>query len=69
MSDRAPRKGLVVIHLDGLSHGRLGAALEGGHMPFAIQLFEVSGDKIVGYHNFLDTSLFAFFGLPEHLDD
>ncbi len=52
MSDRAPSKGLVVIHLDGLSHGRLGAALEGGHMPFVKTLieknsFERSGDLVV----------------------
>jgi RNA polymerase sigma-70 factor (ECF subfamily) len=38
----------------------------GGHVPFALQVIEVSGDRIVGHHNFLDTDLFAFFGLPEH---
>ena len=42
---------------------------EGGHAPFAIQLLEISGDRIVGHHNFVDPSLFAAFGLPEHLDD
>jgi RNA polymerase sigma-70 factor (ECF subfamily) len=40
---------------------------EGGHAPFAIQLLEISGDRIVGHHNFLDTRLFAAFGLPAHL--
>jgi len=40
----------------------------GGHTPFAIQLIEVSGDRIVGFHNFLDTTLFEEFGLPAHLD-
>ncbi|HEX6595394.1 MAG TPA: sigma-70 family RNA polymerase sigma factor [Acidimicrobiales bacterium] len=40
----------------------------GGHSPWALQVIEVSGDRIVGHHNFLDTSLFAFFGLPAHLD-
>jgi RNA polymerase sigma-70 factor (ECF subfamily) len=40
----------------------------GGHDPFALQVIEVSGDRIVGCHNFLDTSLFAAFGLPTHLD-
>jgi RNA polymerase sigma-70 factor, ECF subfamily len=40
----------------------------GGHSPWAIQLLEISGDRIVGHHNFLDTDLFAVFGLPEHLD-
>jgi len=39
----------------------------GGHAPWSIQLIEVSGDRIVGHHNFLDTSLFAYFGLPDHL--
>ncbi|MGH9276692.1 MAG: sigma-70 family RNA polymerase sigma factor [Acidimicrobiales bacterium] len=40
---------------------------DGGHKPWSIQLIEVSGDRIVGHHNFLDTSLFAFFGLPPRL--
>jgi RNA polymerase sigma-70 factor (ECF subfamily) len=40
----------------------------GGHYPWAIQVLEVSGDRIVGHHNFLDTGLFAAFGLPGHLD-
>jgi RNA polymerase sigma-70 factor (ECF subfamily) len=39
----------------------------GGHTPFAIQVLEVSGGRIVGHHNFLDTELFAAFGLPTHL--
>ena len=42
---------------------------DGGHAPWAIQVIEVSGDRIVGHHNFLDTELFAAFGLPAHLDD
>ena len=41
---------------------------DGGHKPFALQVIEISGDRIVGHHNFLDTSLFAVFGLPAHLD-
>jgi RNA polymerase sigma-70 factor (ECF subfamily) len=40
----------------------------GGHSPWALQVIEVSGDRIVGHHNFLDTTLFAAFGLPDHLD-
>ena len=40
---------------------------EGGHSPWALQVIEVSGDRIVGHHNFLDTRLFAAFGLPSHL--
>jgi RNA polymerase sigma-70 factor (ECF subfamily) len=40
----------------------------GGHTPFAIQVIEVSGDRITGHHNFVDPKLFAPFGLPDHLD-
>ncbi len=40
---------------------------KGGHAPFAIQVIEVSGGRIVGHHNFLDTNLFAEFGLPADL--
>ncbi|MGH3787167.1 MAG: sigma-70 family RNA polymerase sigma factor [Pseudonocardiaceae bacterium] len=39
----------------------------GGHQPFALQVIEMSGDRIVGHHNFLDTDLFAAFGLPTRL--
>ena len=42
---------------------------DGGHTPFAIQVIEVSGDRIVGHHNFVDPALFPVFGLPTHLDD
>ncbi len=41
----------------------------GGHTPWAIVVLEISGDRISGYHNFLDTDLFGAFGLPAHLDD
>jgi RNA polymerase sigma-70 factor, ECF subfamily len=41
---------------------------EGGHAPFALQVIEISGDRIIGHHNFLDTRLFEVFGLPAHLD-
>jgi RNA polymerase sigma-70 factor (ECF subfamily) len=40
---------------------------DGGHQPFALQVIEVSVDRIVEHHNFLDTDLFAAFGLPTHL--
>jgi len=40
---------------------------QGGHAPWSIQVIEVSGDDIVGHHNFLDTNLFGAFGLPAHL--
>ena len=40
---------------------------DGGLHPWSIQVIEISGDRIVGHHNFLDTTLFAAFGLPDHL--
>jgi RNA polymerase sigma-70 factor, ECF subfamily len=39
----------------------------GGHAPWALQVIEIDGDRISAHHNFLDTGLFAVFGLPEHL--
>jgi RNA polymerase sigma-70 factor (ECF subfamily) len=39
----------------------------GGHLPWAIQVLEISGDRIVGHHNFVDASLFPAFGLPARL--
>ncbi len=41
----------------------------GGKAPWALQVLEISGDRIVGFHAFLDTRLFAVFGLPAHLDN
>jgi len=40
----------------------------GGYYGWAIQVIEVSAGRIVGHHNFLDTNLFAAFGLPERLE-
>ena len=41
---------------------------DGSHRPFAVQVIETSGDRIIGHHNFLDTNLFAAFGLPDRLE-
>ena len=41
----------------------------GGHSPWSLQVIEIAGDRIIGQHNFLDTTLFEAFGLPAHLDD
>jgi RNA polymerase sigma-70 factor (ECF subfamily) len=41
---------------------------EGRLEPWAIHLLEVSGDRISGITNFLNTDLFALFGLPPHLE-
>ena len=40
----------------------------GGWAPWSIQVIEIEGDKIAALNSFLDTSLFATFGLPAHLD-
>ncbi len=40
----------------------------GGHDAWALQVLEISDDRIVGHHNFLDTEIFAAFGLPTHLE-
>ncbi|HEY6875868.1 MAG TPA: alkaline phosphatase family protein [Candidatus Dormibacteraeota bacterium] len=42
-------KGLVVIHLDGLSHRRLGEALDRGHMPFVKSLIDSEGYTALPY--------------------
>ena len=39
----------------------------GGHTAWAIQVLEISGDRIVAQHNFLDLQLFDAFGVPRHL--
>jgi RNA polymerase sigma-70 factor, ECF subfamily len=36
--------------------------------PWAIQVIEVAGGKIVGHHNFLYPELFAEFGLPPRIE-
>jgi RNA polymerase sigma-70 factor (ECF subfamily) len=40
---------------------------EGGWAPWAVQVIDVAGGRIVGHHSFLDTGLFAVFGLPARL--
>jgi RNA polymerase sigma-70 factor (ECF subfamily) len=39
----------------------------GGHMPWAVQVIEVSGNRIVAHHNFIGDENFKLFGLPLHL--
>src|SRR5262245_38251849 len=41
---------------------------EGVWEPWAIQIIEVSGGKIVGHHNFVYPELFPAFGLPTRLE-
>jgi RNA polymerase sigma-70 factor (ECF subfamily) len=52
----------------GIAFGQYRVDPQGGHSPWALQIIEVSDDRISGFHSFLDTNLFAAFGLPAHLD-
>jgi RNA polymerase sigma-70 factor, ECF subfamily len=59
---------LVATSANGcVAFGQYRADPNGGHQPWALQVIEVSGDRISGLHNFLDTNLFAAFGLPARL--
>ena len=59
---------LIAVRANGaVAFGSYRVDPNGGHEPFAIQIIETSGDRIVGHHNFLDTNLFPLFGLPAHL--
>jgi RNA polymerase sigma-70 factor (ECF subfamily) len=40
----------------------------GQHVPWSIQVLEISAGRIAHIHHFLDTALFARFGLPPYLD-
>jgi len=41
---------------------------QGGHAPWALQVLEISGNRIAGIHSFLDAErLFPEFGLPARL--
>ena len=39
----------------------------GGFMPWAVQVIEISGDRLVAHHNFIGPQVFELFGLPDHL--
>jgi RNA polymerase sigma-70 factor (ECF subfamily) len=41
---------------------------DGRHEPWSIHVLEIKGDRIAAITYFLDTKLFALFGLPDHLD-
>ena len=43
------RKGLVVIHVDGLSHAQLSTAVARGHMPFVARLLQTEGYAALPY--------------------
>jgi RNA polymerase sigma-70 factor (ECF subfamily) len=40
---------------------------DGGYVPWSIQVLEISDGRIAHIHHFLDTALFARFGLPATL--
>jgi RNA polymerase sigma-70 factor, ECF subfamily len=42
---------------------------DGRHEPWALQVLEVTGGKVVGITSFLDKRLFPLLGLPAHPDD
>ena len=57
---------LVPVQVNGspaFAHYRPGPS---GHEPFGIQVLELTGDRISKITYFLDTDLFARFGLPPH---
>ena len=59
---------LVAIRANGCpAFGSYHSDGHGGHRPWAVQVLEISGERIVGHHNFLDTDLFGAFGLPDRL--
>ena len=39
----------------------------GGHAPWSLQVLELRDGRVQHVHHFLDTTLFARFGLPDHL--
>ncbi len=58
---------LVVNGAPAFAHWKPGP--DGKHVPFAIQVLEVSDGKVAGITNFLDAKLFPLFGLPEYPED
>jgi RNA polymerase sigma-70 factor (ECF subfamily) len=58
---------IAVAANGGYAFGSYKPADDGTRRPWAIQVIEVSGDRIVGHHNFLGPDLFPVFGLPDHL--
>jgi RNA polymerase sigma-70 factor (ECF subfamily) len=52
----------------GTAFGQYRPDPNGGWAPWALQLIEIEDARVAGIHSFLDTALFAAFGLPAHLD-
>ncbi|HET6950740.1 MAG TPA: sigma-70 family RNA polymerase sigma factor [Acidimicrobiales bacterium] len=61
---------LVQVEANGVpSFAQYRSAGGGRYEPFALHVLDISGDRIAGISDFLDTRLFALFGLPDHLED
>ena len=59
---------LLPVQVNGTAgFGNYHRVAEGRWEPWAIQVIEVAGGKIVGHHNFLYPELFEEFGLPPFL--
>ena len=41
---------------------------KGGHLPWSLQVVELEHGRIAAIHNYLNTELFAQFGLPPALE-
>ncbi|MEV7182763.1 sigma-70 family RNA polymerase sigma factor [Kitasatospora sp. NPDC093102] len=60
---------LPVTANGGRAFGQYRPSPAGGHEPWAVIVLEVSGNRITGFTNFLDTGvLFPLFGLPPRLE-
>ena len=61
---------LIPVEVNGSpGYAQYKPAPRGGHEPWALQVLEVSGDRIAGISFFLDTAhIFPLFGLPDRLD-
>ncbi|HVA75301.1 MAG TPA: sigma-70 family RNA polymerase sigma factor [Acidimicrobiales bacterium] len=52
-----------------IAFGQYKPDLAGGRSPWGLQVLEVSGGRITGFHAFLDAErIFPAFGLPGHLE-
>jgi RNA polymerase sigma-70 factor (ECF subfamily) len=60
---------LIPVQANGSAgYGAYKAAGDGTWTPFALQVIEVSGGRLVGLHHFLGAEHFAAFGLPPVLE-
>jgi len=51
----------------GYAYGQYRPAPDGGHTPWALALIELDGERVTSITSFLQTELFATFGLPDRL--